>query len=90
MISPVGSVQSQAASEIAPSRQAVSHQSSSTGSTSTSSPAAVPTDTVTISSAAQAVLKEITETPAQTIKEAAGGDSQAKRLLAKEAANEKL
>jgi hypothetical protein len=32
------------------------------------------------------MLQEATETQAQTTKEAAGGDMQAKRLLAKEAA----
>jgi hypothetical protein len=44
-----------------------------------------PVDTVQISAAAQA-LKEAIENPAQTAKEAASGDIQAKRLLAKEAA----
>ena len=49
-----------------------------------------PVDTVTISSAAQALAqaaaKEAMETPAQTAQEARGGDTQAQRLLAKEAA----
>jgi len=45
-----------------------------------------PVDTVQISSAAQAATKEMLETAAQTAKEAAGGDHQAQRLLAKEAA----
>jgi hypothetical protein len=36
-------------------------------------------------SAAAAALKEVTETSAQTVKEASGGDRQAQRLLAKEA-----
>jgi hypothetical protein len=47
------------------------------------------TDTVQLSSAAQAALaaiKEAQETPAQTAKEATGGDPQARRLLAREAA----
>jgi hypothetical protein len=44
-----------------------------------------PADTVTISAAKQ-ILQESVETSAQTTKEAAGGDAQAKRLLAKEAA----
>lgn len=44
------------------------------------------TDTVQLSSAAQAALKELTETPAQTTKEANGGDRQAQRLLAKQSA----
>jgi len=46
-------------------------------------------DTVTVSSAAQAALKEATETAAQTQKEAASGDHQAQRLQAKEQAAEK-
>jgi len=44
-------------------------------------------DTVNVSSAesaASAALQEATETPAQTAKEAQGGDKQAQRLLAKE------
>lgn len=45
-----------------------------------------PSDTVQLSSAAQAALREAMETPAQTAKEAGAGDVQAKRLLAKEAA----
>jgi hypothetical protein len=49
-------------------------------------PAAVPTDTVHLSSAAQAALQEATETQAQTAKEARGGDGQAVRLLARETA----
>lgn len=51
--------------------------------------AAVTTDTVKISAAAQAMqqaMQEVLETPAQTAKEATGGDIQAKHLLAKEAA----
>jgi hypothetical protein len=47
------------------------------------------TDTVQISAAAQA-LREATENPAQTAREAAGGDQQARRLLAKEAADKTL
>lgn len=51
---------------------------------------AAPTvDTVQLSAAAQATsaaLKEAMETPAQTAKEASGGDPQAVRLLASEAA----
>jgi hypothetical protein len=45
--------------------------------------AAAPTDTVRLSSTANAVLQESTETPAQTTKEANAGDVQARRLLAK-------
>jgi hypothetical protein len=46
----------------------------------------VPTDTVQLSRAALAALEEATETSAQTAKEARGGDLQAKKLLAKQAA----
>jgi len=48
-----------------------------------------PTDTVQIGAAAQA-LKEAIENPAQTTREAASGDNQAKRLLAREAADKAL
>jgi hypothetical protein len=50
---------------------------------------AASSDVVNLSNAAQtlaAILKEASETPAQTAKEAQGGDLQARRLLAKEAA----
>lgn len=46
-------------------------------------------DTVKISSAAS-VLQEAVETPVQTAQEARGGDRQAQRLLAKEAASKKV
>jgi hypothetical protein len=52
-------------------------------------PVAPKTDTVILSKVAQAAvaaLKEATETPAQTAKEAVSGDLQAKRLLVKETA----
>jgi hypothetical protein len=51
--------------------------------------AAISADSVNLSNAAQALaatLKEARETPAQTAKEAQGGDLQARRLLAKEEA----
>lgn len=44
------------------------------------------TDTVHISNAALAAVQEATETNAQTANEASHGDSQAQRLLAKQAA----
>ena len=62
---------------------------------SQSSPSKAPSDTSTqkdsvqISSSAKAALQEATEAPDQTAKEARGGDHQAQRLLAKEAAEEK-
>jgi hypothetical protein len=54
-----------------------------------SQPQSATTDSVQLSAAAQAALaaiQEARETQAQTSKEAAGGDQQAMRLLAKEAA----
>jgi hypothetical protein len=48
------------------------------------------TDTVQISSAAQAVLQEANETAAQTDQEARHGDMQAQRLLARKAALRKV
>jgi hypothetical protein len=51
--------------------------------------ASTTTDTVNISSAAKAAVQEFMETQAQTAKEASGGDLQAQRLLAKEAAAKK-
>jgi hypothetical protein len=44
-----------------------------------------PSDTVQISASAK-ILQEASETSAQTAREAAGGDNQARRLLAREAA----
>ena len=44
------------------------------------------TDTVHISNAGLAAVQEATETHAQTVNEASHGDTQAQRLLAKEAA----
>jgi hypothetical protein len=51
-----------------------------------SKPTPTPTDTVQISNAASAILQEAQENRAQTVQEANSGDSQARRLLAKEAA----
>jgi hypothetical protein len=47
------------------------------------------TDSVSISSAGRAALQEATETPAQTAKEASGGDRQAARVLARQLAEQK-
>jgi hypothetical protein len=58
-----------------------------TPTTSAAQPKAPAQDTVQISNLAQAARKEAIETPAQTAHEAATGDAQAKRLLAKEAAD---
>jgi hypothetical protein len=49
-------------------------------------PQSVPKESVQLSSAAQAALREAVETPAQTAKEAGSGDMQAKLLLAKQEA----
>lgn len=57
--------------------------------TQSQTPRSSGSDSVQLSQAAQArlaALKESKETPAQTSKEAAGGDQQAQRLLAREAA----
>ena len=51
-----------------------------------SKPQPTKTDTVHISNAALAAVQEATETHAQTVNEASHGDSQAQRLLSKEAA----
>jgi hypothetical protein len=53
---------------------------------STATPQASSTDTVQISNIAKALLQETMETSVQTAQEARGGDPQAIRLLAKEAA----
>lgn len=47
---------------------------------------ATTTDTVQISNAARVMMQEAIENPAQTAKEAAAGDRQAIKLMAKEAA----
>ena len=47
---------------------------------------APPTDTVSISAAKQ-IVQEAIETSTQTAREAANGDNQARRLLAREAAD---
>jgi hypothetical protein len=55
-------------------------------------PQPAPADTVQLSQAAlaaRAITQEVSETQAQTAKEAAAGDNQAKRLLARELATEK-
>jgi hypothetical protein len=67
--------------------QPVVHSTNQTTKATQSKPeSTTKTDTVQLSSIAQAALKEATETPAQTAKEANGGDRQAQRLLAKQAA----
>jgi hypothetical protein len=72
---------------VAQSTPVSSHKSTQAKSASPESSST--TDTVQLSMTAQAVLaaaQEAKETPAQTAKEASGGDRQAQRLLAKHAA----
>jgi hypothetical protein len=77
MISPISSATpNQAATQAPPVQQA---QPKSPAQPSAS-------DTVQISNAAKALSQENLETPAQTSKEASGGDIQAIRLLARHAA----
>ena len=77
MVSPIGNV----------AHNQLEAQVAAPASSRSSSPAAAPqpaaTDTVRLSSTANAVLQESTETQAQTTKEANAGDVQARRLLAK-------
>jgi hypothetical protein len=84
MIHPVSSsVQTQAAVQPkAAPQQAAKAQPQPT---QAQAPQTSPADKVTLSAAKQ-IAQEAVETSAQTTKEAAGGDIQAKRLLAKEAA----
>lgn len=71
---------------VAPFAATSSGKTAQSNSQATTSPT---TDTVQLSSAAQAALaaqKEAVESPAQTAREASGGDRQAQRLLAKQVA----
>ena len=77
MISPVSSATPQAQAAVQPSQARQPARASA--------PQAAVTDTVQISNAVK-ILQETRETPAQTAKEAASGDLQAKALLAREAA----
>jgi len=83
MVNPVSTVHQ--AAPVATS--APSTQKSAPPATSTTT--STPKDTVHISSASQAALQEILETPVQTATEARGGDHQAQRLLASETAAQK-
>jgi hypothetical protein len=75
-----GATHAQPAAQAAPQPQAVTQQPAQ----AKTQPA--PADTVQISAAVLA-LKEAIENPVQTAKEAASGDPQARRLLAREAAD---
>jgi hypothetical protein len=70
----------------APQTQGAAQTTSVNSKASESKPQQTPTDTVSISNAAKSILQEAQENHAQTVQEANGGDSQARRLLAKEAA----
>jgi hypothetical protein len=70
----------------APAQAAVQVKAAASQQAAQTKPQAAPSDTVKISSAAQ-LRQESVETSVQTAKEAAGGDPQAKRLLAREAAD---
>jgi hypothetical protein len=86
MINPVSHAQPQAVEQTAAAQAAPQKAQA----TPAPAPAAtLPTDTVNISSTAAAMAKELNETAAQTAKEAAGGDHQAQRLLAREEAERK-
>jgi hypothetical protein len=73
--------------EVSAKSAAQSQKSAASRAPSTATRAA---DTVQISTAAQLALQEALETPPQTAKEAASGDRQAQRLLAREAAAGKV
>ena len=81
MISPVTS-----ASAPQPVAQTTTQPAAAQPASSQAKPQANTTDTVQISNAARAMMQEAIENPAQTAKEAAAGDRQAMRLMAKEAA----
>jgi hypothetical protein len=85
MISAITSAH-QAEPPVAAQPKAGSSATSSQKPAQTASSSSIPTDTVRLSNAAQASIKESLETSVQTAREAAGGDHQAQRLLAKEAA----
>jgi hypothetical protein len=77
---------------VSANKTAIAAQSATSGQKSpqtASKQASPPKDTVQISGAAHAALQEASETATQTAKEALGGDLQARRLLAKEAAAKK-
>ena len=78
MISPIGRAAS-------PQPTEPTHPAATSKKESQTKPSSSGADTVQLSSIASGALQEATETPAQTAHEAAMGDSQARRLLAREA-----
>lgn len=92
MVNPISNLTQTHAAATQETSTATTQKTSATTQSSPSSQSktqsiATPVDTVQISAAAKA-LQEITESPAQTSKEAASGDVQAQHLLAKEKAAE--
>ena len=71
----------------APQVQSASQSPTAAPKAAASTTQQAPVDSVTISKSAQTIMQEVQETHAQTIQEANSGDSQARRLLANEAAN---
>jgi len=83
MLSPIGSVvHNQLEAQVA---APAASRSSSPAASSQAAAQPATKDTVRLSSTANAVLQESTETQAQTTKEASAGDVQARRLLARQA-----
>ncbi len=79
--------------DVAPSRTQAAQPSAPAGKNSQSKaqPTSIPPAyTVQLSNAAKQALQEATETSAQTSREASQGDMQAKRLLAREAAEKEV
>jgi hypothetical protein len=76
---------------IAPAAQKlpVAKSAKATDDSTQAKPVAAPKDTVQISGAAQSAVQEARETRTQTTQEAAKGDRQAQKLLAKETAAKK-
>lgn len=72
--------------QAAPSEQPAASSAAAPQASSKAAPQSSSTDTVQISNAAKALLQENQETPVQTAREARSGDTQAIKLLAREAA----
>ncbi len=87
MVSTVTSAtQTQPAAQSTPVNQKSTQSKPVNQKSTQSKPQPTTTDTVKLSNAALVFAQEATETPTQTLKEAMSGDTQAQRLLAKEAA----
>jgi hypothetical protein len=87
MVSTVTSAtQTQPAAQSTPVNQKSTQSKPVNQKSTQSKPQPTTTDTVKLSNAALIFAQEATETPTQTLKEAMSGDTQAQRLLAKEAA----